>query len=284
MEVFVSSRSISKGANGVDVIEENLDASGFGIVLVSRANQAAPWLNYEAGWLASALDRPVATICLDLRPSDITTPLAPKQATQFEDDGDMKRLLREIVTLANADMSDRAFNALLADVWPTIRDSWVSEPDSALEVPARSESDMLAEVVERVRRIEEGIEANGQRAALSSPKGKRLADRLNVGQPPSFGFFRAVEEIVLRTTSGRAGLVECSLDESEARVTIAVDEEVAARRIRSTRQEIEALVPEVSLMFRAYRRVRPGDVHTVESDERTGVDAIDGDLTSPSKN
>lgn len=154
VEVFVSSRSISKGANGIAVIEANLDSSAFGIVLVSKKSQSAPWLNYEGGWLASTLDRPVATICLDLRPSDITSPLAPRQATLFSDPSDMETLLREVVRAANPSMGDRTFAILLASVWPTIRDSWEPRDVDAETTESRSERDMLSELVERVRAIE----------------------------------------------------------------------------------------------------------------------------------
>jgi hypothetical protein len=173
VEVFVSSRSISKGANGVAVIEASLDSSAFGIVLVSKKNQAAAWLNYEAGWLASTLDRPVATICLDLRPSDITSPLAPRQATQFSDPADMETLLREIVRAANPSMSDRTFATLLASVWPTIRDSWEPRHGDAETADPRSERDMLAELVERVR----AIEAQQLADATSSAFDREIAAR-----------------------------------------------------------------------------------------------------------
>lgn len=264
VEVFVSSRSIAKGTNGLDAIESNRDSSAFGLVLVSRANQAAPWLNYEAGWLASALDRPVATVCLDLRPSDITTPLAPKQATQFDDAEDMKRLLREIVQLANPDMSDRAFNALLADVWSSVRDSWVVDDATAQPEPARTESDMLAEVVERVRRIEEGIEANGR--PLPQPIRRRTAAYSQSN--PSLTFLRDVERLVDFYLDRRGGLVECSLDDATARVTVAVDSGVPARLIRSLRDELGLLVPGAELVFRSFRRVDPGDVEAGDHDDR----------------
>ncbi|OII28856.1 hypothetical protein BIV03_00975 [Curtobacterium sp. MCBA15_016] len=207
VEVFVSSRSISKGANGIAVIEANLDSSAFGIVLVSKKNQSAAWLNYEAGWLASTLDRPVATICLDLRPSDITSPLAPRQATQFSDPADMETLLREIVRVANPSMNDRTFATLLASVWPTIRDSWKPRDGDGETTDPRSERDMLSELVERVRAIEAQ-----QLADATSP----MFDRAIAARYPSNSFKAKERRRSMEVAHASAARLTQLVDEASA--------------------------------------------------------------------
>lgn len=228
IDIFVSSRSITKGANGLAVIEANLDNSAFGIVLVSRDNQAAPWLNYEGGWLASTLERPVATICLDLRPGDVTSPLAPRQATQFEDDQDMATLLRQVVDAANPSMNDRVFQTLLTQVWPSIRDSWVPALEHEGESPARDDNEMLAELVERVRRIEELGQLTSARVdeslhtSLLADERQRNEARLGApsGATGPSRFERAVRRTVERESEGALGVISARLGPRGANVVL----------------------------------------------------------------
>lgn len=230
VEIFVSSRSISKGANGVAVIEAELDASAFGVVLVSKDNQKAPWLNYEGGWLASTLERPVATVCLDLPPSDITGPLAPRQATRFDDAEDMARLLREIVQAVNPAMNDQTFATLLAAAWPAIESSWMPASGQVDDAPSRDERDMLAELVDRVRRIEElglstqvdlqeRFEVNARTAAASAAWER---DALWESRDASLAFERAVQDLVARMAPGLMQVVLAKIDKHGKRVLLTV--------------------------------------------------------------
>jgi hypothetical protein len=52
VEPFMSSRDISAGARWQVEIARQLDTTDFGIVCVTRENQASKWLNFEAGALA----------------------------------------------------------------------------------------------------------------------------------------------------------------------------------------------------------------------------------------
>lgn len=222
VEVFVSSKSITKGANGTSVIEANLDASDYGIVLVSRENQDAPWLNYEGGWLASTLSRPVSTICLDLRPGDVTSPLAPRQATQFESEEDMTELLQQIAETANPSIPQRALNTLLKSVWPGIRDSW--KPDnflSAGEQNQRSEQDMLAEIVERVRNVESELKSNRTSPLSAVQQQRATAERIE---------FEAAKlrALVSEVAQGNVYLVEHELGATPPRVTLVSKPEASA--------------------------------------------------------
>lgn len=232
VEVFVSSQSISKGANGVAVIEANLDSSAFGVVLVSKANQTAPWLNYEGGWLASTLDRPVATVCLDLLPSDITGPLAPRQATRFEDAEDMAKLLRQIVEAANPAMKDRAFKTLLGAVWPSIKSSWIPAAAKAPPAPARDERDMLAELVDRVRRIDErGQNASPRSVGRLDDKHQswEMFDRsLSRGRIQSSPFERAVRKAVLGAADGEAQVFLVRETAKDRQIVVGVTDQAPA--------------------------------------------------------
>lgn len=153
-DVFVSSQDISKGDRGLNVIEAKLKASDYGIVVLSGANQHRPWINYEGGAMARSLSNPVSTILLDLSPSDVDGPLAPYQSTQFSDYRDMQRLFLEVAKAADPDIPDNTVAVLFTNAWEKILESWQPPEGDDPAANRRSEHDMLAEVVERVRGIE----------------------------------------------------------------------------------------------------------------------------------
>jgi len=243
VEVFVSSKSIAKGVIGTAVIEAKLSGSDYGLVLVSQANQGAPWLMYEGGWLASTLERPVATICLDLRPSDLTTPLSPRQATVFVEE-DMRELLRQIVEVANPSMSDRTFDVLFASAWPDIDKSWSPGSNAASAAPHRTDSDMLAELVERVRRIEE-------RDLSRKAEKPRIVDTGATSR-----FERLVKEIAAERSGGSVTVLSASLRGRNARVMFLVSH-----------------AADVDLV----RRIENGLLAVLPSDVQLSIDVITGD-------
>lgn len=55
MTPFVSDADIEAGARGLDDIKDELDGTRFAIVVVTRDNQNAPWLNFEAGAISKQL-------------------------------------------------------------------------------------------------------------------------------------------------------------------------------------------------------------------------------------
>lgn len=151
---FVSSQDIPKGDRGASVIDASLVSTDYGIVILSANNQHRPWINYEGGALAKTLDHPVATILLDLLPSDVEGPLQPFQSTAFANEGDMRSLMRQIAKAADPSISDEVIDVLFDSTWPDLSRAWNPSVLSGKDVPRRTDSDMLAEIVDRVRRLE----------------------------------------------------------------------------------------------------------------------------------
>jgi hypothetical protein len=77
VEPFVSSEDINAGTRWQGEIAGALQTTNFGLVCVTRENHGAPWLNFEAGALAKAVDSSrVVPLAIDLKPSDIENPSA----------------------------------------------------------------------------------------------------------------------------------------------------------------------------------------------------------------
>src|SRR5581483_8186823 len=81
VEPFVSSEDIYAGSRWQKEIAEQLESTNFGIVCVTKENQHAPWLNFEAGALAKAVESSyVVPLAVDLKPTDVEIPLGQFQA------------------------------------------------------------------------------------------------------------------------------------------------------------------------------------------------------------
>src|SRR5690348_1592127 len=84
LDVFVSSKDIGKGARWRAEVDSQLALAHFGVVCLTPENIEAPWIHFESGALAKALESgssepPLFTYLIGLRPTDIKGPLAEFQ-------------------------------------------------------------------------------------------------------------------------------------------------------------------------------------------------------------
>ncbi|MBR4544433.1 MAG: hypothetical protein IKO14_00410 [Oscillibacter sp.] len=101
-EKFYLSTGIYKGANWNANLNKGLQIADFGILCVTRDNYAAPWMIYEAGFLAhkAGADK-VAPFLLDISPSELRGPVTQFQSTVFEKE-DLRKLVFAINRLQEA--------------------------------------------------------------------------------------------------------------------------------------------------------------------------------------
>jgi len=190
-------------------------------VILSAANQHAPWITYEAGALAKSVEAPVATLLLDLIPSDVTGPLESFQATVFTSPDDVRRLFVEIAQLADTAMPERSVSILFEAAWSSLRDSWTPPTsDDAAHEPRRDEADMLSELVNRMRRMELRL-ADPDRSPrkltkewVKDPEGK--VERLKFTATPSVGIVATLISLLSAYANGDASardeLLELGVD------------------------------------------------------------------------
>jgi hypothetical protein len=121
---FVSTADIGPGSRWQGRIEAELALADFGLVCVTRENQAAPWLNFEAGALSSALaNHRVVPLTIDLEPKQIHGPLSQFQAQTLSRQG-----LQSVIARMN-ETSDLPVNA--ATVSRSV-DKWWPDLESVL--------------------------------------------------------------------------------------------------------------------------------------------------------
>ncbi|MDF4850118.1 hypothetical protein P3555_25250, partial [Vibrio parahaemolyticus] len=112
-----SSEDIDKGTRWASDIAGELDESSFGILCVTKANLAAPWLNFEAGALGKSVDKSrVCPVLFRIKRSEISGPMLQFQSTVIEKE-DVYKLLKSINDACGTDSIDEARLEKGFDVW-----------------------------------------------------------------------------------------------------------------------------------------------------------------------
>lgn len=157
VSAWVSSQNIEKGERGLSAIARELETGTFGLVVVTRSNADAPWINFEAGALGKSLgESRVATALVDLTPADISGPLAQFQATALSDRDDVLALVRDIAKAAESGggpIPTETIDLLFQSKWPELEAAISAASGGEEPTTERPEKEILAEVLELVRGI-----------------------------------------------------------------------------------------------------------------------------------
>jgi TIR domain-containing protein len=149
-EPWMSARDLEAGQRWNEEISSKLKDTHFGIISLTRENLGAPWLLFEAGALAKAVDSArVVPVLLGVGPSDLTFPLAQFQSVEADQSG-----LRSLAaTVNNALGTDRlqatTLDSIFAGLWPGLAAAIASIPaPSLVSGPNRTDRQLLEELVE----------------------------------------------------------------------------------------------------------------------------------------
>ncbi len=126
---------------------------------MTKDNQTAPWILFEAGALSKTVEKTnVVPYLIDLEPAGIL----PGPLTQFQakraNKAETWELIRTINRALDTALSDDQLQRAFERCWPELERSLNNLPEleSAHDVP-RSSEDMIAEVLEGIRRIERSL-------------------------------------------------------------------------------------------------------------------------------
>ena len=153
IEVWMSSHDIDAGARWSSELVKRLDKCDFGIICVTKENQNAPWLLFEAGSLAKSTEvAKVVPYLVNLTPADIEFPLAQFQAAESTKSGTL-RLVKSIneVTKLKQLPNDR-LTRYFERWWPDLEhalNTLVDEKEP--DLPSRSDRELLEELLGLVR-------------------------------------------------------------------------------------------------------------------------------------
>jgi hypothetical protein len=157
---FVSSKDIDKGDRGLNKIAAELEASSYGIVVVTPNNQDSPWINFEAGALGKSVsDSRVAPLLIGLTDSDVSGPLKQFQNTSASDMQAVRSLVHSLNKTLTAPMGDGTVDVMFERYWNELETAIAESPDedSQPQQEPREQADLLDEVLTTVRSLQRDV-------------------------------------------------------------------------------------------------------------------------------
>ncbi|MFC5287960.1 TIR domain-containing protein [Actinokineospora guangxiensis] len=210
VEPWMSSEDIDKGQRWAAEIGAKLSGADQGVLCVTRENMAEPWLNFEAGAIAKALDDSrVRPVLFGVTPTDLTGPLSQFQATVVNDREDMLKLVESINKGCTAPLSldrlRRAFDRSWPDLTKQIlRLSSLEDNPWPPSSPQRSNEELLGELLEHVRAIHRTVvRPTGPRTpAVQAWPVDKNGVTLQIGEMVQFGKTRMTIRAMVHSGDG----------------------------------------------------------------------------------
>lgn len=179
---FMSDEDISAGARWQQRIAEELEGSSYGILCITRENQSAPWLNFEAGAIAKQVSwGHVVPLAIDLSAADIKPPLGQFQGKEMTKSGVLAILLS-----INAQLDEPLLTVpdLLEVWWPHLQPKLDAAGTASEAVPVRQERDLLVEILTILRAVQADL---ATRQVLPILEGLRWPTPSSIGAPATKG-------------------------------------------------------------------------------------------------
>lgn len=165
VDVFFSPDDIEKGENWDSKISKELSECKYGIICLTTENVTAPWINFEAGAIAKTLDSRVASIMINVSPSDIKGPLSRYQATKIDKD-DFYQLISNINNQCESNVNSDTLKTVFENLWGAIN----SEFEEIIS-NAKKNSSAIKKSINNTEAIEEILLLlRKQNALLTSPQ------------------------------------------------------------------------------------------------------------------
>jgi hypothetical protein len=158
VDPWMSDVDIQAGTRGLQLIEERLNESSFGIIVVTTENQDKTWINFEAGALSKRFAGSSSYVVPILVNFDdfyqVTGPIRQFQGVMLTKDG-MRDLLQSICNVAGADWP--MVEARFEWSWPEFEAAVDEAKKAAGEQPPApdvSDTALLEEILRRMSAIE----------------------------------------------------------------------------------------------------------------------------------
>ncbi|MGA9668912.1 MAG: toll/interleukin-1 receptor domain-containing protein [Terracidiphilus sp.] len=152
---WLSDADVSAGDRWATVVAKELETSNFGIICVTPENLNSPWVLFEAGALAKAMQgSKVIPLLFNLEFSDISGPLAQFQAKKFDRDG-AAEVVSSVNKSADSAVPDDRKNQLFSALWPDLEQQLLGIPREAPTAKhMRPHHEILEELVSGVRGLD----------------------------------------------------------------------------------------------------------------------------------
>jgi hypothetical protein len=122
VDTYISSKDIDSGVRWFENVSDKLEKSDFGIICISRTNQNAPWLLFEAGALAKKVkESKVTPVLINITKDDLKGPLSQFQGIQLDKEG-LNSLVMSINKSLPDPRKDNILKVTLKKWWPEINE------------------------------------------------------------------------------------------------------------------------------------------------------------------
>jgi TIR domain len=192
VEPFVSSADIDPGTRWQQEVAGHLEATSYGIICVTRENQFAPWLNFEAGALAKAVESSrVIPLAIDLKPSDIVVPLGQFQAQPASEAG-ICEVVKSINAVCTPPLDGELLKRAFEKWWPDLQGSleFIEAFTPVVSGETRTDRELLEETLDTVRSLaRQGASSSDQEWSMPPDAASDYAAQFKVGSPVLHGTF-----------------------------------------------------------------------------------------------
>jgi len=248
LEPFVSTQDIPVGGRSLHVLASELEGTFFGILCLTQENKEKPWVSFEAGALAKAIEvGRVVPLLLDLKVSDLTGPLAQFQAIDASDQEQFLDLMKALARasappLIAEDRLRRTFDMFWPDLQARMIEILGSNDDGQIQ-NVRSDRDILEEILVLGRRTEHeltrvaNIRVSDHIMASRSLKLRKPEEPMNWWGPLTRAI---IGELLTRIRPLGAGVKSYIMDDDAMHIIL--DYQDIGKDHYSLRTEIEAIV------------------------------------------
>jgi tetratricopeptide (TPR) repeat protein len=154
----MSERDIEPGQRWNEQISARLRDTHFGIICLTPENLSAPWLLFEAGALAKALEiAQVVPVLLGIHKADLTFPLAQFQAVEADREGFFSLVAAVNRALGEHQLAPDLLANIFNGLWGNLETGLLSLPEvpkRSAQGAVRSDRELLEEVLNGVRGLQ----------------------------------------------------------------------------------------------------------------------------------
>ena len=156
---WMSEKDIDRGAMWFGELGKQLEDHDFGIICLTRENSKAPWILFESGALMNSLtSKKVCSLLVDLQHTDVEAPLSMFNNTR-PNNAEMYGLIETLNKLSDPQVAlpVEKLKSSFDRCWPDfVQKLEIISAKIVNRIPeeSRSETDLLEEVLETVRLLE----------------------------------------------------------------------------------------------------------------------------------
>jgi hypothetical protein len=166
LKPWMSEEDIQKGSWWSRELPEVMRDADACIVCVTPDNLSSPWIHFEAGFIAHAIGRTlVCPYLLHTRKADVTGPMAQLQLTSADRDDTLRLVMDLNARLGDLGLTTERLQRSFNLHWPALESQL-----AALKIPSggpqsvRPDSDILLEMLDRIRTIEASASSGSNQA------------------------------------------------------------------------------------------------------------------------